>query len=62
MAVVGNIHYAPINDMTWETNRKLIIASSDGFCSIVTFDNSDNSENIIGDRLPNSELPEKLRP
>lgn len=42
LAVIGNIHYASINDMTWiitsETNQKLLVASSDGYCSFISFD------------------------
>ena len=57
MAIIGNIHYVSINDMAWEGNRKLIVCSSDGYCSIITFDNDGE---IIGERLPNNEIPEKL--
>lgn len=46
IAVVGNVHYASINDLAWEVNRKLVVCSSDGFCSVVSFE--DGPDNIIG--------------
>ena len=55
LAVVGNIHYANINDLAWEGNKRLAIASSDGFCSFLTF------ENGLGERLENENVPEELR-
>jgi chromatin assembly factor 1 subunit B len=53
IAVIGNIHLASINDMAWDGNRKLLVASSDGYISFVTFDQieGDLSSNIIGERL-----------
>ena len=59
MAVIGNIHYATINDMAWTGNHKLVVGSSDGYCTIITFDNDGE---VIGQRLANAELPEKLKP
>lgn len=42
LGVIGNIHFAPINDMTWlvqgDSRVKLIAASSDGYCSFIHFD------------------------
>lgn len=49
IAVIGNIHYAPINDLSWSGNDKLIACSSDGYCSIMSFKNG----SLIGERLPN---------
>lgn len=46
IAVIGNVHYASINDMAWETNRKLVVASSDGYCSVISFEEGES--NIIG--------------
>ena len=37
IAIVSNIHYAPINDMAWQNSRKLIACSSDGYCSVISF-------------------------
>lgn len=45
--------------MTWESHRKLAICSSDGYISVISFE--ENEENLIGVRLPNSEVPEKLK-
>jgi hypothetical protein len=47
ISVIGNIHYATINDMAWDGNRKLVITSSDGYCSVVTFD-GEGEANVIG--------------
>jgi chromatin assembly factor 1 subunit B len=47
MAVIGNIHYQSINDMAWDGNRKLVICSSDGFCSVATFE-GEGENNMIG--------------
>lgn len=51
MAVIGNIHYAPINDMTWHGNKKLVACSSDGYCSIMTFNETSDESNLIGKPL-----------
>jgi chromatin assembly factor 1 subunit B len=55
LAIVGNIHYAPINDMSWQGRNKLIACSSDGYCSVITFATED-SQNLCGTRLSNSEI------
>lgn len=37
-AMVNNIHYHQLSDMTWSNDGNvLVVASTDGFCSIVTF-------------------------
>lgn len=61
--VIGNIHYQFINDFAWDyQSKKLLCASSDGYISVVTFANSESEdENILGERLPMAEVPEKLR-
>ena len=42
LAVLGNLHYASINDLSWivtsDTNVKLLVASSDGYCSFISFE------------------------
>ncbi len=39
IARISGIHYEPINDLAWcEDGLGLIVASTDGFCSVVTFD------------------------
>lgn len=55
LAIVSNIHYAPINDMSWQGRNKLIACSSDGYCSVITFATED-SQNLCGTRLSNSEI------
>lgn len=65
LSVIGNAHYATINDLTWVHSRdgqiKLIVASSDGFLSFVNFDLQSNGLTILGERLATPEVPEKLR-
>ena len=58
IAVVKNLHYDSINDLTWVGHKILVVASSDGFCSFLKIEN-----NVIGEPLPlESELiPENLR-
>jgi len=37
LAVVGNTHYATINDLSWDTaGRKLLCAFSDGYISVIS--------------------------
>ena len=56
------MHYGTMNDFAWDySGRRLLGASSDGYISMINF-NGDSSHEILGDRLPNSEVPEKLRP
>ena len=50
--MIGNIHYAPINDLAWAGNETLIACSSDGYCSIMSFKDG----NLIGQRLPNEQI------
>eukprot|EP00347_Sterkiella_histriomuscorum_P016639 403352417 len=66
ISIIGNTHFAPINDLSWiitnDQKVKLIAASSDGFCSIISFDIQENTGlTILGERLHISEMPEKLR-
>lgn len=54
LVVVGNVHYAPINDISWHySNEKLVACSSDGYCSIMTFASSPVEANLLGKRLDN---------
>ncbi|EAS00369.1 chromatin assembly factor 1 subunit FAS2 (macronuclear) [Tetrahymena thermophila SB210] len=58
LAVVGNIHFALINDLTFFSNQSLIICSSDGMCSFVFFEENDlgkplNSEEIQDEEIRN---------
>ena len=58
IAVIKNIHYDSINDLTWVGSKMLAVASSDGFCSFIAVD-----EALLGSPLAlDSELiPEFLR-
>ena len=47
IAVIKNLHYDSINDMTWVMNHMLMVASSDGYVSFITMD-----EQVIGEILP----------
>lgn len=45
-AIVSNIHYTRLTDLTWSTDGNvLIVSSTDGFCSLLTF-----GENELGER------------
>ncbi|ESP03126.1 hypothetical protein LOTGIDRAFT_137905 [Lottia gigantea] len=38
IAYIGNIHYHQLSDLTWSSSGEmLVVSSTDGFCSIVTF-------------------------
>ena len=58
-AVISNIHYAELTDMTWSTEGqiKLAISSRDGFVSLVAFEDEE-----LGRVLPKSEMPELIQP
>lgn len=45
--ITGNIHYASITDMSWNSSKLLGISSSDGFCSFMIFEPSE-----LGQELP----------
>jgi len=60
--VIGNTHYATINDLSWDFSaQKLLAASSDGYISFISL-NSESSQEMIGEKLPLADVPEKLRP
>ena len=64
VAVVGNIHYATINDLVWIMNGKLVklaIASYDGYISFVNFELKEDGLTLLGEKLDQSEMPEKLK-
>ncbi|XP_064549059.1 chromatin assembly factor 1 subunit B [Drosophila montana] len=45
-AIVSNIHYTRLTDLTWSNDGNvLIVSSTDGFCSLLTF-----AENELGER------------
>ena len=39
--VVGNLHFQILNDMSWLEDSMLAIASSDGYCSFIKFDDNE---------------------
>lgn len=41
LAVVGNIHFALINDLVFFNTFSLIICSSDGMCSFIFFEDDE---------------------
>lgn len=48
IAIVANVHYTRLTDLTWSNNGRILVASStDGFCSIITFNNEE-----LGEPLP----------
>lgn len=48
MAVIGNIHCTRLTDLSWSSDgRVLLVSSSDGFCTLVTFE-----ENELGVPYP----------
>ncbi|KAH8371083.1 hypothetical protein KR093_006159 [Drosophila rubida] len=50
-AIVSNIHYTRLTDLTWSNDGNLLIVSStDGFCSLITF-----GENELGERYEHME-------
>lgn len=56
IAVIGNVHYAPINDLAWcGSNEALLATSSDGYCSIITI----RDKMLIGERLDNEQVEDE---
>jgi hypothetical protein len=47
--------------MAWNKNKQLVICSSDGYCSVASFDGGDTEANMIGKKMENIDLPEKFR-
>lgn len=55
--VISNIHYTRLTDIAWSNDgRILIVSSTDGFCSLVTF-----AEQELGEAYDDAEVMEKLR-
>jgi hypothetical protein len=62
LAVVGNIHYATINDLTWIGNGTsnggevlLGACSSDGYCSFMS-----TPVGLIGKRMSNESIADEV--
>lgn len=55
--IVSNIHYTRLTDLTWSNDgRVLVVSSTDGFCSLITF-----SENELGEIYDDTEVKRKLQ-
>ena len=47
-ALISNIHYTRLTDMAWSNDGKiLIVSSTDGFCSIITFADAELGEEYM---------------
>ncbi|RVE50749.1 hypothetical protein evm_004659 [Chilo suppressalis] len=52
LAVISNIHYTRLTDLTWSSDgRQLVASSTDGFCSVISF-----GENELGEPLSKAEI------
>ncbi|XP_030378384.1 chromatin assembly factor 1 subunit B [Scaptodrosophila lebanonensis] len=48
-AIVSNIHYTRLTDVTWSSDGNvLVVSSTDGFCSLLTFEASELGERYEG--------------
>jgi hypothetical protein len=57
LAKLKGLHYAPINDLTWSGDgRVLAICSSDGYLSFVRF-----REGLLGEELEAEKVPESVK-
>lgn len=56
-AVIGNIHYAELTDLTWKNNETLMVSSRDGFITHITF-----KPDELGEKLYYHEIPEIVKP
>lgn len=55
--VISNIHYTRLTDLTWSSDgRVLIVSSTDGFCSLVTF-----GEKELGEIYDDTAIKENLK-
>ncbi|XP_039261721.2 chromatin assembly factor 1 subunit B-like [Styela clava] len=60
-ALIGNIHYAAITDISWSSDgQQLLVSSRDGFCTIIQFSNEEigkiYSEAVTADKTESSEV------
>ncbi|KAJ8721164.1 hypothetical protein PYW07_001939 [Mythimna separata] len=54
IALINNIHYTRLTDLTWSPDGRTLVASStDGYCSVITF-----ADGELGDVLPEEVAPE----
>ncbi|XP_017077794.1 chromatin assembly factor 1 subunit B [Drosophila eugracilis] len=71
-AIVSNIHYTRLTDLTWSSDGTvLIVSSTDGFCSLLTFEANElgeryeDTEALLSAVMKSSEnlpLPKKKKP
>ena len=57
--MIGNVHYQPVNDMSWHSNQILMASSSDGYCSVITM-SPDDEINILGKRLTPDQIEDEV--
>lgn len=57
LAVLSNLHYATFTDLTWSNDgHTLIMTSTDGFCSVCVFNETD-----LGEVYPNPPFPKHTK-
>ncbi|XP_068632607.1 chromatin assembly factor 1 subunit B [Battus philenor] len=57
VALISNIHYTRLTDLTWSPDGRVLVASStDGFCSVITFSEGELGEPMTED----SDQPEPM--
>lgn len=63
IALVSNIHYTRLTDLTWSPDgNTLVTSSTDGFCSIIMFSEGELGQAVPHDTVQNkSELPEETK-
>ncbi|CAK1600528.1 unnamed protein product [Parnassius mnemosyne] len=55
IALISNIHYTRLTDLTWSPDGRVLVASStDGFCSVISF-----AEGELGELLPQETTSEQ---
>lgn len=53
LGVVSSLHYSVITDVTWDINgQQVVVSSTDGFCSIIKFD-----DGVFGDVYEGASVP-----
>jgi len=58
LCTIGGIHYAALTDLAWSADgRQLAISSSDGYCTLVSFEAKE-----LGTPLSNEETNAILHP
>ncbi|KAJ3085507.1 hypothetical protein HK102_014105 [Quaeritorhiza haematococci] len=58
LVFISNLHYATFTDMAWSPDGcTLLLASTDGYCSIVSFE-----RNELGVPLPDDKVPRGMKP